>query len=196
MTRRVLTRMNNKLQSDEIQIRYFDWQDWPALWQLRSQQLAANGIIITSLPSQPDLSSPYEQDYHRIDQVYLRGAGGFWIAWDGETPVGHVGAQDLGGVVELRRTYVHAGYRRQGVGKRLVRALIQHCNTRAVTAIELWTAETGPGRSLYSKLGFGIVDGPSEEFGDAPIPADEAPDAEIRMRLDLGDASTSWRRKI
>jgi hypothetical protein len=37
-----------------------------------------------------------EWDYHRIGEVYLRGSGGFWLAWAGDAPVGHVGAQDLG----------------------------------------------------------------------------------------------------
>jgi hypothetical protein len=94
-----------------LQIKAFEWQYWDVLWELRIHQLAEDGIMVSSFPSEPDLSSPYERDYHRIDQVYLRGAGNFWIAWLGVTPVGHVGAQDLGAAVELRHMYVRAGFR-------------------------------------------------------------------------------------
>jgi hypothetical protein len=92
--------------NDQIQTEFFDWQGWSALWKLRSHQLAERGIVVTVPPDRPDLCSPYERDYHRMDQVYLTGSGGFWIAWKGATPVGHIGAQDTGSVVELRRMYV------------------------------------------------------------------------------------------
>jgi GNAT superfamily N-acetyltransferase len=163
-----------------IQIKAFEWQHWAALWELRKQQLAEDGIPVTIPVSAPDLSSPYERDYHRIDQIYLRGAGNFWIAWLGDRPVGHVGAQDLGGVAELRRMYVRADFRRRGVGTRLVRALIEHCVVQGVQAIELWTEESGPGRFLYESLGFHLVAEPGEAFKDVPLSP-----GEIRMRLDL-----------
>jgi len=166
-----------------VQVRAFTWAQWPALWALRHAQLAEQGIRITAdLPAAPDLDSPYEADYHRLDQVYLSGAGGFWIAWAEGAPVGHVGAQDLGGgAIELRRMYVRAEYRRQGIGSLLVRTLIAHCADRGATAIELWTAPGGPGRALYEKLGFRRVASPGREFG-----AIQPNDSEIRMRLDLG----------
>jgi len=72
------------------------------LWQLRKHQLAEDGIIVDTLPDQPDLSSPYEEDYHRIDQVYLKARGNFWIAWIDDLPLGHIGAQDKGDYIELR----------------------------------------------------------------------------------------------
>jgi len=163
-----------------LQIKAFEWQCWDALWQLRAHQLAEHGIVVSSPVSEPDLSSPYERDYHRIEQVYLQGAGNFWIAWLGDTPVGHVGAQDLGGAVELRRMYVRADLRRRGVGTRLVRTLIEHCVAQSVRAIELWTAQNGPGRWLYERLGFRLVAEPGVAFKDVPLSP-----GEIRMRLDL-----------
>lgn len=163
-----------------LQIRAFEWQYWDALWELRAHQLAEHGIMVSSHVSEPDLSSPFERDYHRIGQVYLRGAGNFWIAWLGDTAVGHVGAQDLGGAVELRRMYVRAVFRRRGVGTRLVLALIEHCVAHGVRAIELWTDRNGPGRRLYERLGFRLVAEPGEAFKDVPLSP-----GEIRMRLDL-----------
>jgi GNAT superfamily N-acetyltransferase len=163
-----------------LQIKAFKWQHWAALWELREQQLAEHGITMTIPVSEPDLSSPYERDYHRIDQVYLKGAGNFWIAWLGDRPVGHVGAQDLGGAVELRRMYVRADARGRGVGTGLVRKLTEHCSAQGVQAIELWTDESGPGRFLYERIGFRLVAEPGEAFKDVPLSPDE-----IRMRLDL-----------
>jgi GNAT superfamily N-acetyltransferase len=160
-------------------IKPFRWEDWTALWQLRSAQLAEQGVEMGELPVRPDYDSPYERDYHRIGQVYLTGAGGFWLAWSGDLPVGHVGAQDVGGGVELRRMYVRADYRRRGVGSRLVMTLIEQCARNGVPAIELWTAPHGPGRFLYERLGFQVVGGPGPEFERVPL----AP-GEIRMRAD------------
>jgi GNAT superfamily N-acetyltransferase len=169
-----------------IAIKPYEPKYWATLWQLRAHQLAEAGIEVDPDPGPPDLSSPYERDYHRMDQVYLRGAGGVWFAWWDHVPVGHVAGQDWGGGVELRRMYVRAEYRRRGVGTRLVVALIEHCVTHGVTAIELWTAQGGPGRLLYEKSGFRETGGPGKEFRNKEVPCPHSPsDDEIRMRLDL-----------
>ncbi len=166
-------------------IQPFQWQDWNGLWQLRKHQLAEQGITIDTLPTEPDLTSPYEEDYHRIDQVYLTTRGNFWIAWMDGLPVGNIGAEDKGAYIELRRMYVRADYRRHGIGTRLLHALIHHCITHTVGSIELWTAEQGPGRLLYEKHGFrnveiigGGVDGVTDD------------QREVRMRLAFVDLST------
>jgi GNAT superfamily N-acetyltransferase len=165
-----------------VSIRLFQWADWAALWQLRYAQLAELGVPVggQQVPAQPDPDNRYEPDYHCIGEVYLTGAGGFWLAWSGEVPIGHVGAQDLGGCIELRRMYVRAERRRRGVGSSLVATLIQHCARRGVRAVELWTSPEGPGRLLYQRLGFRVVSGPGPEFQRVPPVLDE-----IRMRLDL-----------
>jgi GNAT superfamily N-acetyltransferase len=103
-----------------------------------------------------------------------------------ERPIGYVGAQDIGGAIELRRMYVQAAYRRQGVGTALVRALVTSCATRGAPAIELWTSPEGAGEQLYRTPGFRRVAAPGPEFADVrartryPAGADE-----VRMRLDL-----------
>jgi ribosomal protein S18 acetylase RimI-like enzyme len=82
--------------------------------------------------------------------------------------------------------YVRAEYRRRGVGTCLVGALIEHCVTHGVMAIELWTAKDGPGRLLYEKSGFRQTGGPGNEFRNKEVPCPYSPsDDEIRMRLDL-----------
>jgi hypothetical protein len=87
---------------------------WRDLWELRVQQLAEHGIILSpdAIPSQPLVvcRGDHEWDYHQIGQVYLASRGGFWLAWSDGTPVGHVGAQDLGEGVELRHMYVRKDF--------------------------------------------------------------------------------------
>jgi GNAT superfamily N-acetyltransferase len=163
-----------------IVIRPYAHPDWRALWQIRAAYLAEDGIQVDKLPDQPDLTSPYEVDLHRIDETYLRAKGNFWIAWVGATPAGYVGAQDMGKGIELRRMYVQPSFRRHGVGGRLVHCLIEHCTAHGVKIIELWTAYDGLGRHLYAKFGFRPTAQRGPEFSMAPIR-----DGEMRIRLNL-----------
>ncbi len=172
----------------KILIKPFAWQDWDAMWRLRAYQLAEDGIIIDPTPGPPDFSIPYDEsnpNYHeidmdRIDQAYLKARGNFWIAWIGDQPLGHVGAQDYGEFIELRRMYVREEFRQRGIGTRLVKALIEHCIEKKVGRIELWTAGDGLGRLLYEKLGFREI----EATGGEPEYAKRY-GQEIRMRLEL-----------
>lgn len=176
--------------TEQLPVRPFAWQDWRALWQLRYAQLAEDGIHVDprEMPEAPQDTprGSYEWDIDHMEQIYLSGAGGFWLAWQGETAVGMVGAQDLGGVVELRRMHVRRDCRRRGVGRQLVQALIDHCRDRGASAIELWTALDGPGRSLYSRLGFRPVSAPGPGYEDVDDATGRSPSAsEIRMRLEM-----------
>lgn len=178
--------------SQHISVKPFEWEHWSHLWELRRHQLAENGIEVSfdGPPPQPEEAGQDnpEWDYHRIGQVYLQGVGGFWIAWWDDVAVGHVGGQDLGGIVELRRMYVRAEYRGRGIGTRLVRALITHSIAQGVKAIELWTAPDGPGRFLYAQTGFRETAGLGEGFAGAASLTGRSPaEHEIRMRLDLSN---------
>lgn len=167
-------------------IQPFTWADWPTLWQLRVWQLAEYGIHIDATPAPPDPDSPYEPDLHHIDKVYLTNAGNFWLAWWDGMPVGHVGAQDVGGAVELRRMYVRTAYRRRGIGAQLIAALIAYSRSKTIATIELWTATDGVGRSLYEKLGFLLVGEPGHLYQQSVAPYRYNPSPnEIRMRLTL-----------
>lgn len=167
----------------------FTPEDWSALWQVRWAHLAEYGLPIdtANLPSDPQANSQeHEWDLHHMDAVYLSGAGGFWLAWQTETPLGYVGAQDIGEAIELRRMYVQSGYRRQGIGSALVRQLIAHSqHQEQVHSIELWTQANGPGQQLYQTLGFRVVSASGQEYQDVVSKTGFMPGAEeIRMRLD------------
>jgi GNAT superfamily N-acetyltransferase len=173
----------------DLLVRPFEWADWPALWAVRHAQLGEYGIELdpATIPPGPqaDTENDPEWDFHCIEDVYLSGAGNFWLGWDRGHPVGYVGGQDVGGAIELRRMYVQAACRRRGVGTALVQALMAHSHARGVSAIELWTAADGPGRRLYETLGFRTIRVPGPEFEEVATRTRYSPAAnEIRMRLE------------
>lgn len=178
--------MEQATDSSSTVIAPFDWTYWNALWELRRLQLAEEGIFVEPVDSVAvDLDSPYEQDYHRIEQVYLSGAGGFWIAFHNGDPAGHVGAQDIGGAVELRRLYVRAECRRLGIGAALVRTLLERCRQRRIPVVELWTQPDGPGRRLYAQHGFRAVAERGAEYDREALCLDLPNHPAARMRLEL-----------
>jgi len=173
-----------------LAVKAFAWEHWAALWQIRNAQLTEGGIVL----SPEDMETPpvlrnvgredYEWDFHQIESVYLSG-GGFWLAWWDDVPVGYVGAQDLGGVAELRHMFVRAAYRRRGIGTRLVQALLAHCAARGIQVVELWTAPDDIGRLLYAGLGFRQCDRPGPGFEDVEAATGRSGEGEIRMRIAL-----------
>jgi GNAT superfamily N-acetyltransferase len=177
-------------------VKPFAWEDWRALWLVRFAQLGEEGIVLDpasiSPQPQPELEDNPEWDFDHMDEVYLCGAGSFWLAWDASgaghcsRPIGYVGAQDVGGVLELRHMYVQESYRRRGVGTALVQALIAHGRAQDVPAVELWTAPDGPGRPFYQTLGFRVTQRPRAEYKDVLARTRYTPGAdEIRLRLEL-----------
>ncbi len=185
-----LAAMEDELASQPLTVLPFDWKQWHALWELRLYQLAEYGIIVppAEIPGEPqDVSrDDHEWDYHHIADVFLRGVGGFWLAWWEYLPVGHIAGQDFGGAIELRHMYVRAEYRRHGIGSCLVLALLDHCQCHSIKAVELWTGGEGPGRRLYERIGFKITSKPGLEYSDLLLQTNYVPGKdEIRMRLDL-----------
>jgi GNAT superfamily N-acetyltransferase len=174
----------------QILVRSFEWEDWETMWKLNGYRLAEHGIIVDGPILPPDFSIVYdetnpnyhEMDMERIDEAYLKARGNFWIAWMEDQPVGFVGAQDKGDYIELRNMYVRKEYRRHGVGTLLVQALINHCEKQKVGVVKLWTANAGPGRFLYARLGFRQVALQGDEANTK-----YATGGEIRMSLGLTD---------
>jgi len=175
-----------------ITIRPFTMREFRAIWRVHLFNLADQGVFLdhTGILDGPDPNTPKEHgewDIEHPDKVYLRGAGNYWLAWDGDLPIGSVGGQDIGGVIELRRMFVRADYRRRGVATALVRSLIEYSRTHGARAIELWTGPDGPGRWLYETLGFRQTTGLGPEFSlENPTLHRYVPSGDdIRMRLDL-----------
>lgn len=173
-----------------IIIKPFFWADWRALWKIQLAHLAEHGIVLgpEAIPDGPQTvgRDDHEWDYYELGSVYLQGSGGFWLAWHGNDPIGHIGAQDLGGVIELRRMYVRSEHRRRGVGSLLVRALVDHCAAHGVAVVELWTGADDLGRRLYERHGFRVVERPVSGLEDFIARTGSTPgDDEVRMRREL-----------
>lgn len=173
-------------------VRLYSASDWISMWQLRFAQLTEHGIHLDpeAIPTEPvgDGAHVDEWDMDQIDQFYVSGGGGFWLARQEGEPVGYVGAQDLGGVAELRRMYVKAAHRRQGIGTLLVQVLIERCRASGMRAVELWTPEKGNGHLFYTALGFEKVEKPLLSVEAVVQATRRVPNPqEIRMRLRLSD---------
>lgn len=120
----------NQNATTPLVIRPFARTMWHDLWQVRFAQLAEHGIVFDSTIPAPSLHTPddaHDWDLHQIAQVYQQDKGNFWLAYFDEQPVGSIGAQDSGGMIEVRRLYVQSAYRRRGIGAALVHTLLHHC---------------------------------------------------------------------
>lgn len=107
------------------------------------------GVAITAT-DQPDLRD--------IPGFYLRGAGGFWIARDGDRVVGTISIKDIGdGTAALRKMFVAPGYRGEPhrTGQVLLDALLTHARTVGLRRILLGTTEAfKAAHRFYERNGF------------------------------------------
>ena len=82
--------MNDERDEQPLAILPFAWGHW----RVRHHQLAEEGIVVPpeAIPDEPMNvgRDDHEWDYHPIADVFLRGAGGFWLAWWERIPVGHI----------------------------------------------------------------------------------------------------------
>ena len=83
-------------------------------------------------------------------------AGGFgYLAWQGDTPVGFILARDLAGDVEILSVGVLPQWRRRGVGRALIDAVVAKCEQDGLGSIVLEVAsENAAARALYAAFGF------------------------------------------
>ncbi len=107
------------------------------------------GLDIT-LAQQPDLLD--------IQGFYQVGAGGFWLAFDGEAVVGTIGLRDIGNrQLALRKMFVKATHRGQprSVAADLLNHVVKTARERQVTDIYLGTTERFlAAHRFYEKHGF------------------------------------------
>jgi len=107
------------------------------------------GIAITA-DDQPDLAE--------IPQFYQAGAGGFWVARDGDQLVGTIGLKDIGGGnAALRKMFVRASHRgrEHRTAARLLEALLDHARRQGLVAVWLGTTDKFlAAHRFYEKSGF------------------------------------------
>jgi ribosomal-protein-alanine N-acetyltransferase len=83
-------------------------------------------------------------------------AGGFgYLAWQGDAPVGFILARDLAGDVEVLSVGVLPQWRRRGVGRALIGAVVAKAEQDGLGSIVLEVAaENAAARALYAVFGF------------------------------------------
>ncbi|MUZ75174.1 GNAT family N-acetyltransferase [Agrobacterium vitis] len=93
-------------------------------------------------------------------QVYLD-AGLLLAAFDGtESPVGYAGGYISEGWLHIGEVDVHPEWQRQGIGRRLINALLNEGRTRHLVGSTLTTDHFAPFNApFYSSLGFHAVEG-------------------------------------
>lgn len=121
-------------------------------------------ITTNRLLSPPDLRDAFEayierslaEEIDRITAYYHEHDGGFWVAIRSNRLVGTFGLERASpGAMELRRMYVDAAARRNGIGRRMLQYAEDECRRRNVTRLELSTAEIqSAALAFYRNVGY------------------------------------------
>lgn len=107
------------------------------------------------------------EEMSQISEYYDLRGGGFWVAFSGRSLVGMFGVEKLKNTVfELRRMYVDADFRRQGIARMLLEDAEEKSRALGATYLVLSTSELQkPAISLYQHAGYDLV---KEEKADKP----------------------------
>ena len=80
------------------------------------------------------------------------------VAVEGEKVAGYIGSQTVMGETDMMNVAVHPDFRRQGVAKALILALVDALKERGSHWLMLEVRQSNaPARALYEKLGFAEV---------------------------------------
>jgi putative acetyltransferase len=102
----------------------------------------------------------------RLGEYYAEKNGAFFVVYDGEALAGVFGLERLGAeAAELRRMYVDAPYRRQGLARMMLAHAEQACRDAGTSVLTLSTSELQQAAlAFYRTSGYRLV---SEETGAA-----------------------------
>jgi ribosomal protein S18 acetylase RimI-like enzyme len=147
------------MSQDELDVVKLGLRDWRDLKTFRLEALRSEPAAF---------SSTYEETVVRPDAHWRERLAstqsGTWMVRRGGRPVGMVGVRlgsDEGdpSVAVVVSMYVSQDHRRRGIGRALLRTLIDHVAAYPeMGTIRLWVTETqAPARRLYESLGFRVV---------------------------------------
>lgn len=114
---------------------------------LRREHVAAIAELERSLFSLPWDAASIESERNNPLSLWL-------TACDGETVVGYVGSQSVLGESDMMNLAVAPAYRRQGIARRLVEALIRELEADNHSLTLEVRASNAPALALYQSLGF------------------------------------------
>ena len=143
--------------------------DWRELKTIRLEALRREPAAFSS--TYDDWANRPDGDWRRRLELPMSAT---FVARSQGRPIGMagtiVGADGEPHVAMIVGMYVNAGYRRQGVGRLLLRALLEEIATLpGVTTIRLWVTPTQhAARRLYASLGFREVKNPDRSMLDGP----------------------------
>ena len=143
----------------EIEIQPFEDDDAP---QVRELFIATNRLL-----SPPDLRDAFDayieralaEEIDRIADYYREHDGGFWVSIRSNRLVGTFGLERAApDAMELRRMYVDAVARRNGIGRRMLQYAEDECRRRNIARLELSTAEIQSAAiALYMNAGYQLL---------------------------------------
>jgi ribosomal protein S18 acetylase RimI-like enzyme len=155
----------------EIRVFVLGLDDWPE-WRI---------LRLEALQTEPAaFSSTYAESLARPDEYWRQRLGDarrvHFVARVGDRAVGmvgcHLGSDEAdASLADVFGMYVSEPYRRLGVGRLLLRTLIEWVLALPeVTAIKLWVGESQrPARHLYESIGFQVVGVEPDPRGDELI---------------------------
>lgn len=96
----------------------------------------------------------------KLPSPYTPPAGGLWVAWENDEPVGCVALQSLSAdTAEVKRMYVKPEHRRKGIARALVLLVIDEARSRGYSTLRLGTlASMLPAQNLYTGMGFRSIE--------------------------------------
>ena len=102
----------------------------------------------------------------RLAEYYAEKNGSFWVACDGDALAGMFGLERVGApAAELRRMYVDAAHRRNGVARALLAHAEATCRAAGTSVLTLSTSELQQAAlAFYRNAGYRLV---REEVGAA-----------------------------
>jgi ribosomal protein S18 acetylase RimI-like enzyme len=163
---------------DELDVVKLGPRDWRDLKTFRLEALRTEPAAF---------SSTYEETVLRPDEHWRERLAstqsGTWMVRREDRPIGMVGVHlgsDEGdpSVAVVVSMYVSQDHRRRGIGRALLRTLIDHiAASPEIRTIRLWvTATQVPARRLYESLGFRVVGVDEGEWVmERPIGLEQAP---------------------
>ncbi len=84
--------------------------------------------------------------------------GGFWLALDGDVPVGSAGLVVRDAYAELDAVYVAPSHRRRGLATRLLRRVDEHALATGQTTLRLRAGDPQPeALELYRRNGYVVI---------------------------------------
>jgi GNAT superfamily N-acetyltransferase len=130
--------------------------------QVRELFIATNRLL-----SPPDLRDAFEayierslaEEIDRIAAYYREHDGGFWVAIRSNRLVGTFGLERASpDAMELRRMYVDAAARRNGIGRRMLQYAEDESRRRNVAKLKLSTAEIqSAALAFYRNAGYQLL---------------------------------------